>query len=423
MSQESPVLQRIFFVLLVGLLVGSLSLFIVNSLIYRPDVWELYSRAFHFIILGFAWYIFILLFIGDVKKKHNQIYAGEKISVVIPCYNEVPKLLRRSLESVIAAEGNKEIIVIDDGSMNGVHWVAQALSWRHGITVHRFSKNQGKRHALHYAVTKLISADSQFVVTIDSDTVLDESGLIRLVEPLKDPKIGAASGDVRLLNENQNWLTRMASSYYWVALNIDRKAQSAAGIVACCSGCMAGYKTSVISSVIDRFVNQKFFGERCTHSEDRHLTNLVHQKGYKVVFVPEAISYTETPSTLRGFLKQQQRWLRGFMRESLYALSFAWRNKPLLFFQILLWDLTLPFLGFGLTLMLIVTVIFNPQAFLFAILPSWILFMLVRYMPMLFFEGKKLRGLLYYMIFFHFFTYWQNVYALFTFKNKSWITR
>jgi hypothetical protein len=65
--------------------------------------------------------------------------------------------------------------------------------------------------------------------------------------------------------------------------------------------------------------------------------------------------------------------------ESIYTLTYAWRVKRLLFVQILCWDLTAPFLSFGLRLALIVTALANPRLVVTTILPSWIVLMLVRY--------------------------------------------
>jgi hyaluronan synthase len=291
------------------------------------------------------------------------------------------------------------------------------------LTLHEFPENAGKREALHYAVTKLMQDDVDFVVTIDSDTVLDRQALVRVVEPLIEPSIGASTGNVLLLNERQNILTRMVGTYYWVGLNIYKQAQSVIRSVVCCSGCLAGYKASVLREIIDEFANQRFLGESCTHSEDRHLTNLVLKRGLDVVYVADAVSWTETPATVRSFLRQQRRWKRGYIRESIYTLTYAWRTKRLLFLQVLLWDLTAPFLSFGLRLAILATLFTRPTIMLTVILPSWIVLLLVRYILVPLRARDKLLGLFVYMVFYEACMYWLNLWALFTVRNKSWVTR
>ena len=248
-----------------------------------------------------------LLCVGDFRPRTYKQYTGEKIAVIVPCYNEEPKLLREALFSIAMAKGNKDIFVVDDGSTNsGVHDVLLEFANKYGVQAYRADKNRGKRAMLHGAVSEFLE-DHSFVVMVDSDTVLDENALIRIVAPLRSPHIGAVSGDVRLLNEKENMLTGMIAAYYWVSIHVQRKAQSTLGMVACCSGALSAYKATAIRPIIDDYINEEFLGERCKHSEDRHLTNLILKQGYDVVLVPEAIAYTYSPSTYRAFLRQQLR--------------------------------------------------------------------------------------------------------------------
>jgi hyaluronan synthase len=385
--------------------------------------WVHFTFGYLLLLVVYTWYLFGLLLVHDVKPREYPEYDNEKIAVLIPCFNESAELVEKSIRTVLEADGRKQVVVIDDGSTNGVQSHLAQLAETLPIHVHYFPENRGKREALHTAVTTLIDEDAEYVVTIDSDTLLEPDALVRVVEPLKTPNIGASTGNVLLLNERQNLLTRMIGTYYWVGLNIYKQAQSVIKSVVCCSGCLAAYRASLLREIIDEFANQRFLGESCTHSEDRHLTNLVLRRDFDVVYVGEAISWTETPATVRGFLRQQRRWKRGYIRESIYTLSYAWRNRRLLFLQILFWDLTAPFLSFGLRIALVVTIVSEPRLVVTTILPSWIVLMLVRYIFVPLRARDKLFGLLLYMLFYELCLYWLNVWALFTVKNKSWVTR
>jgi hyaluronan synthase len=392
---------------------------------YGADVrfWESFTFGYLLLLVVYTWWLFALLLAHDLRPRRYPQYDGEKIAVIIPCFNESPELVEESIRTVLAAEGEKQVIVVDDGSTNGVPPHLVRLADETGITVMFFGQNRGKREALYLAVLRLLDDDVQFVVTIDSDTLLEPDALVRVVEPLKLENVGASTGNVLLLNERQNLLTRMIVTYYWIGLNIYKQAQSVISSVVCCSGCLAAYRADLLREVIVEFAEQRFLGEECTHSEDRHLTNLVLRRNYDVVYVEDAVSWTETPATVRGFLRQQRRWKRGYIRESIYTLSYAWRNKRLLFLQILLWDLTAPFLSFGLRIGLVVTAWQAPGLLLTVILPSWIVLMLVRYVFVPLRARDKVLGLFLYMLFYEACLYWLNVWALFTVKNRSWVTR
>jgi hypothetical protein len=68
-------------------------------------------------------------------------------------------------------------------------------------------------------------------------------------------------------------------------------------------------------------------------------------------------------------------------------------------------------------------VLANPRLVVTTILPSWIVLMLVRYIFVPLRAGRKLPGLLVYMLFYELCMYWLNLWALFTVKNTSWVTR
>src|SRR5665213_2229213 len=243
------------------------SLVLMVASYFSDVIWSLYHGVYLCVLIVYTWYILVLLFFNELHKEEYTRYKNEKIAVLIPLYNEDYVLFKRALRSVVKAKGNKEIFVIDDGSTKGANKKQlRKLCAEVGVEIHFFSTNKGKRHALYHGVRKMIS-NHVFVVTIDSDTVLDENALIRVVEPLKSAGIGASTGNILLLNENQNTLTRMVGAYYWIGLNIFKKAQSTLGIVVCCSGCLAAYKTNLLKDIMDDFIAQEFLGEKCTHSE------------------------------------------------------------------------------------------------------------------------------------------------------------
>ena len=405
------------------IVLGSSALLFLSRYGGSVRAWENFTYCYLVLLVIYTWYLFALLLVHDVRPAQHEPYAGGNLAVLVPCFNESPELVEKSIRSVLACEGEKQVIVIDDGSTNGVQAKLAELAESLPIHVHYFAENRGKREALYVATTQLLDDDVEYVVTIDSDTLLEPDALALVVAPLQNRKTGASTGNVLLLNEKQNLLTRMIGTYYWVGLNIYKQAQSVIRSVVCCSGCLAAYRADLLKEIIEEFANQRFLGEQCTHSEDRHLTNLVLKRGHDVVYVGEAVSWTETPATVRGFLRQQRRWKRGYIRESAFTLTYAWRTKRLLFLQILLWDLTAPFLSFGLRIALAVTAFNDAQLILRVILPSWIVLLLVRYVFVPLRAPNKLLGLFLYMLFYEGCLYWLNLWALFTVKNKSWVTR
>lgn len=414
--------QRFWYSQLFVLLISSAILFASTLLAGHAHLWRLFAFAYVAVLIIDTWLMYLLLLRTELAPPHYPPYAGEEIAVLIACYNEDPDLLERALASVAGADGNKRVFVVDDGSTNGIHARLQELCDRYGMSVSFRPQNAGKRQALRYAAAGLPET-ADFVVTIDSDTVLDPAALIRVVEPLKAGRIAASTGDVRLLNEWRNAITRMVGAYYWIGLNLYKRALSGVGSVSCCSGCLAAYRKEVFVAIIDDFASQRFLGTICTHSEDRHLTNLVLRLGHDVVYVPEAISFTLTPHTLAGFVRQQLRWKRGFVRESLFTASYGWRNKRLLFCQIVFWDLTAPYVTLALRLAMVGLLVTDPMYFVSSIVPAVAAFLVVRYSLLFVRAPRKIAGIFIYAVLYEAVLYWVNLWALFTVKNGSWLTR
>lgn len=98
-------------------------------------------------------------------------------------------------------------------------------------------------------------------------------------------------------------------------------------------------------------------------------------------------------------LSWQRAQFRGYIRESTFTLTYAWRTRKLLFLESIMCELTIPFLAFGLMADLILTIVRYPDDFLSTILPYWLLFMAVRYSPAMLRAPKKIGGLLIYAVF------------------------
>lgn len=247
------------------------------------------------------------------------------ISVIFPIYNETPEILTLVMEHAIECLTipGLELIFVDDGSPNrdDLDVIYKKFEQRYHpdqLLVVRQYFNGGKRVALNMGFE---IATGDYLITADSDTLINPDGVKKLIAPLlADARLGAVTGDVQVANYGDTWLTHLISLRYWISFHVERGAQSLSGSMMVCSGPFTVYRRSIIRKVRKDFVSQKFLGQACTYGDDRHLTWLVLSEGYLTRIQEGAIAYTMAPRKIPEYIPQQVRWTKSFIREIFWVL-------------------------------------------------------------------------------------------------------
>ncbi|MFF0445628.1 glycosyltransferase [Streptomyces sp. NPDC004609] len=263
------------------------------------------------------------------------------VVAVITAYNEDPATFARCLESMVRqTRPPQHLVVVDDHSadsraLDHARSAAVTESFARagiGYEVIAFPVNRGKRHALAAAFRAHPEAD--VYLGIDSDTVLDESAVDEGTLPFVNADVNAVTGIVGALNARTNLLTRLIDLRYANSFLYERAAYSLLGSVLCCCGSLAFYRASVIRANLDDFLAQRFLGRAATFGDDRRMTNYCLQNG-RVLLQPTALAWTLVPETLGHYLRQQIRWNKSFVRESLWAVKSAPARRPAFWLSLL----------------------------------------------------------------------------------------
>ena len=102
-----------------------------------------------------------------------------RLSILIPIYNERATILDL-MQRVLAVPFDKEIIAIDDGSVDGTRELLPPLE-KLGVTVLYHTRNQGKGTAI---ITGLKRAAGDIVVIQDADLEYDPRDYKQLIDPI-----------------------------------------------------------------------------------------------------------------------------------------------------------------------------------------------------------------------------------------------
>lgn len=391
----------------------------------------IYSLGLALLILKTSFLFYLgYLFIKYKPVKNVADVDLPTCTIIVPAYNE-GKLVYDTLLSLADSNYPSEklqILAVDDGSKDDTwKWLLEAkkvLGDR--VTLFQQPKNMGKRHAL-YKGFKI--GKGEVFVTVDSDSIVDESTLRNLLSPfVVNENCGAVAGNVRVLNKEKGLIPKMLSVSFTFSFEFVRSAQSVLGSVFCTPGALAAYRKDVVHNCLEECINQSFLGQPSTIGEDRALTNMILKQGKHVYFQKNAMVYTNTPERYKNLYKMFIRWERSNVRENIMMTKFAFTNfregstvgtRIILMMQWIKLIMAIP-----LFLILIFFVATHPILFITSTLSGVLVFSSIQ---MIFYAKKynfKEALLAYvYSIFYMFTLFWITPYAIVTAGRSGWLTR
>ncbi|MDH4271335.1 MAG: glycosyltransferase [Candidatus Aminicenantes bacterium] len=383
----------------------------------------------------------LILLVGIVLRTvlwlhyHPEVLApGEKvdwppISVIIAALNE-EEMVGKAIDSVFSSIYPPEkiqVVCVNDGSTDGTQAEMRKAKEKYGdrLTIVRFRKNRGKRKAFYAGLKK---SQGEIIVSVDADGKIGRSALRNIIIPLlRDPRVGAVAGSVTVLNEKENFLTRMISTRYALAFDFGRGYQSVYGGVFCCPGALTAYRRDLVELNIRDWLNQKFLNVACSHGEDRALTTLILKSGYLVKYQSNALVYTKVPASFVELNKMYLRWTRSYLRESALFAKFMFlpyrdKHRLLPIFDFFFENLLHPFQL--LALVVVGYAFFVSPVF---ILPTLAFLTVVSFLfSLIHLRTRRGMSFLYgipYAFVAAFLQWWIVPVSALTIRNQSWLTR
>jgi len=228
------------------------------------------------------------------------------VAVVVPAYNEAVGI-ERAVRSFAASDYPEfEVVVVDDGSTDDTAELVERLALER-VRLLR-NRNRAKPSALN---TGIGASSAPVVVMVDGDTIFEPEALRRLVQPLGDPTVGAASGNTKVGNR-RGLLGRWQHIEYVAGFNLDRRMYEVLQCTPTVPGAIGAFRRDALVEV------GGVSGE--TLAEDTDLTLAIGRTGRRVVYAEDARAWTEAPSSLGDLWRQRYRWSYGTMQA-------VWKHK------------------------------------------------------------------------------------------------
>ena len=262
------------------------------------------------------------------------------VSIIIPCFDE-EEWIQRTIHSCINQDypvDKLEVIIVDDCSNDRSperveEMIAQlkaadtsnnAYHVSERIRFLRQPMNLGKRNAMAHGARE---AKHELLVFVDSDSFLDPFAVRNIVQPFKDREMGGVSGRTDVANTYTNSLTKMQAVRYSIAFRIMKAAEGYFDAATCLSGPLSCYRKDLVLKYMDAWLNQTFFGQKATFGDDRSMTNFILRYN-RTTYQDSAVCMTIVLRSYGVFLRQQMRWKRSWLRESLIASRYMWKKEP-----------------------------------------------------------------------------------------------
>ena len=265
--------------------------------------------------LATFYFIYYALMIHESRKPNNvqKEKRYPKVSLLIPTYNEEAVISRKlsNVENLDYPKGKLEVIVVDSASTDTTRQLVQSFMEKNPTQFQLFVQQErlGKASALNYAVQY---CKGDVVLMTDADAILEKNALKRIVENFSDPKVGAATGRLFILNADQSSVTKLEKSYRSI-YEIIRLGESNMDSTPIFNGPITAFRRELFDEL-----------EPDTVTDDIELCIRIREKGFRAVYDPEAIAYEYAPVSFKSRMRQKTRRAQG-------AIQSIIRHKGMLF--------------------------------------------------------------------------------------------
>jgi cellulose synthase/poly-beta-1,6-N-acetylglucosamine synthase-like glycosyltransferase len=276
----------------------------------------------------------IFAFIHGMKSEKeretllSEPFAFPFVSILIPAHNE-GVVIQRTLEAMLALNYPKEryeVLVMNDASTDNTAEIVESIARRHRniklINIPPGEGGKGKSYPLNVGLKHTMG---DVISVYDADNRPEPNALIYLVANLVgNPKLGAVLGKVRTINATQNLLTRFINIefiyFQWIVQGGRYQLFNLATL--------PGTNYVIWRKALDKAGG---FDEEAI-AEDAELSIRLYEMGYRIKFIPYAVTWEQEPQQLKVFIRQRTRWAQGmtYIIRKFMKIAFQMKNRRIM---------------------------------------------------------------------------------------------
>lgn len=243
-----------------------------------------------YVYFGYPLLLVLLAKFFERPIKRAEIYP--LVSLVISAHNEEQKIGAK-IENCLKLDYPKEkldIVVASDGSTDGTNDIVREYT-SFGVKLVDDPVHRGKSVIQNKAIPV---AKGEIIVFSDATGLYDRSAVKMLARNFNDSSVGCVGGVVVDVNSASTSISR-ANTYYWRYEIFLRRKESQIGVL------------SMVSGSIFAIRRELYLPLKMSVPDDFFIPMSVVEKGYRVVYEPDAISREKIASTVGGKWRQKVR--------------------------------------------------------------------------------------------------------------------
>ena len=275
---------------------------IVLEAVYLLSVAVIWLMLFYQGILTFAGYLYSRRKLKGEKVKTESLPF---VSIIIPARNEA-RVIKETVHCMLSLNyppDKLELLIANDGSTDDTRQILESINDKRlsVLNIPQEESGRGKSAVLNRAL-KLIKGE--VIAIYDADNRPEKDALKLLVsEMIANEGFVAAIGKFRTINKNRSILTRFINiesfSFQWII----QAGRSFLFDIAILPGTNFVISRKALDAVGGWNVDAL--------TEDAELSMRLYKAGWKIKFVPQAVTWEQEPETVKIWLKQRERWVRG----------------------------------------------------------------------------------------------------------------
>ncbi|KAF2837358.1 glycosyltransferase family 2 protein [Patellaria atrata CBS 101060] len=332
-------------------------------------------------LLVIPWLICIYQLVTQSLGKTKRIMyvldelTAPKVVIVMPCYNEPPDILVRTVDSLVDCDyppSCLHIFLSFDGDEQNEMYLKTIEKLGVPLTLEDYPKSidlvyrstritasrfpHGGKRMCQKRTFQLIDRvytaylkrnDNLFILFIDSDCILDKVCIQNFMydmelKPGSKQNMLAMTGVITSTTEKNSLITILQDMEYIHGQLFERSVESGCGAVTCLPGALTILRFSAFRKMAKYYFADKFEQcedmfdyAKCHLGEDRWLTHLFMigaKERYQIQMNTGAFCKTEAVQDFKNLLKQRRRWFLGFITNEACMLTDTrlWRRYPLL---------------------------------------------------------------------------------------------